>query len=1016
MIHLHNHSIYSVGDSLITPEELAKIGDVVAITDHGTLSGVLRFQKAAKKAKIKPIFGMEAYHSYDGRIYHLTLLCQDIVGYRNLIHLNSFAYKNNQVDNLPCITYEMLRGKSDGLICLTGDIASALGMSILNEDNGELKYHLSKLRQLFGDRLYFQSIPNNIKEYNKINLLINKLSEKTGIKVAEVSDSHYLRPEDSYIHSVLKADNMMKIIDVDLKHNIDDFYPRFSNSVCEEIASRCDLEIPTGKIYMPNFPIPERFDKPIDYLAEISLLGLVDRLNGDIPDDYRSRLEYELSVIHGMGYEGYFLIVSDFVRFAHENKIPVGPGRGSGAGSIVAWALGITNIDPILYGLLFERFLNPERISLPDIDIDFCYLRRDEIVGYLRSKYGEESVAYIGTFSKLKAKAAWKSAARALGVAMFEQDEFAKTLPVFKALTEEDQKSLSELVDTDVIREYLKDRPHLVNAVDVACRLEGPFRSRSKHAAGIVLSDGKIEDYVPIFTGKDGEIITDFDMKDVEAAGLVKFDLLGLKELSIIDMACRLAGIDINKIPIDDDDTFRLISSGNTLGIFQIKSRGMQELMKALQPTEIEDIIAAVALYRPGPMGSGMLDVYTDCRNGIRKPTYLHEDLEPILARTYGVLLYQEQVMEIARVIAGFTLGEADSLRRAVGKKIPSEMAKYKDAFIGGVTSKGYEEELGEKLFELISFFASYGFNKSHSAAYGMITYQTAYLKTHFPAEFLASQIFIRNSDIEEVASFIYEAKAMGLTVLPPDVNTSPATTTGEDGVIYLGYETIKGISKDIRHTISDNKPYADINDFVMKTKCSKRDIDALTESGSLDSIIGVDSLDEALSARANVSGNIKETLKHSRAKSTKSVEDLIRKVKPKPAKPWSRREALDKEFERIGYYRSGHPADPYLEKVYRRYGCTPVINWKSETSIFFTCGIIKDIRVHLYYKDEEEKRMAWVTISDPTGEMEMTCFHSQFIDFEPALRSGGVFLFKIKRDYFNGGDSAILQNLEKVD
>ena len=1014
MNHLHNHTIYSVGDSLITPEELSKAGDVVAITDHGTLSGVLRFQKACKKNGTKPIFGMEAYHSYNNKVYHMTLLCQDMTGYRNLMKLNSWAYKVNQIDGLPCINYEILKKHNDGLICLTGDIASSVGLSILFNDKKELMYHIKKLTSIFNDRLYFQSMPNDIREYRYLSDKISELGDILKIKVVETSDSHYMKPDDSYIHAVLKADSMMKLIESMVEHNIDDFYPRFDNDVSKEIADRCNLEIPTGKTYMPDFEIPEGFNDPKEYLRYLSIEGLKDRI-GEIPLNYMERLDYELEVITNMGYEGYFLIVSDFVKFAHDNDIMVGPGRGSGAGSIVAWSLGITNLDPIHYGLLFERFLNPDRISLPDIDIDFCYLRRDEIVSYLRRKYGDESVAYIGTFTKLKAKAAWKAAARALGVSMFEQDEFSKVLPVFKALTEEDQKSLAELVDTDVVRDYLDERPHLVNAVDVACRLEGPFRSRSKHAAGIVLSSGCIEDYVPIFTGKEGEIITDFDMKDVEAAGLVKFDLLGLKELSIIDMACKLSNININKIPLDCEDTFKLISSGRTLGIFQIKSRGMQDLMKNLQPSELEDIIAAVALYRPGPMGSGMLDVYAECRHGVREIQYLHPDLEPILKRTYGVLLYQEQVMEIARVIAGFTLGEADSLRRAVGKKIPSEMAKYKDSFISGCVNGGYESELGDKLFELISYFASYGFNKSHSAAYGLITYQTAYLKQHFTAEFLASQIFIRNSDIEEVAAFIHEAKSFGLKVIPPDVNVSPQSTTGKDDTIWLGYETIKGVGKDKHSVISENKPYLNINDFVMRTKCSKRDIDALLEAGALDSIIGASNFDEALHKRSEVYDNIKETLKQSRARSTKTVEDLIRKVVLVKSKPWSRRYALDKEFDRIGYFRSGHPVDPYVYESSALYDCVPVVSWKNESSLFNICGIIKDIRIHTYYKDEEERRMAWVTISDPTGEMEVTCFHKTLLSVETLLRSGAILIMTIKKDYFKGADSAILNEVEPI-
>lgn len=1001
MIHLHNHSIYSIGSSLNSCQDIAESCEVSAITDKNVLSGVLKFQKECKRRGKKPIFGLDATLGYDNRMYNITLLAMSLSGYKNMVKLSSLSFEHLE----PHFTYATLKEYADDIICMTGDAGGPVSMSILDRDIRSAVFHINALKGIFGDRLYFELIDHGFPEQKFINKVLLKMSAKFDVKCVKTNDTRYQTEDDAYKHAILMADSMNKRLDPKwaLYHGLTAacFIDLGENPNAEEISDRCNVEIPTGKIFLPHFPIPEGFDNEDEYLRHLVFKGFSMR---GLPHnaEYIERANHELDIIKSMGFASYFLIVQDYVRFALDSRIPVGPGRGSGAGSLVAYLLYITNLDPIKFDLLFERFLNPERVSMPDFDIDFCVERREEVIEYLKRKYGERSVGFIGTFTKVRAKSAWKMVARAYGVPPWEQEAFSKVLPEDKSLTEEGKKSLRELVSADVVQEYLESNPHLKSIVEVSCELEGPYRSSSKHPAGVILADGEITDFVPMMVDKNGYKISQFDYKDVEKSGLLKFDFLGLNNLSIIRYCEEIIGngFDINNIPLDDKKAFELISSGNVMGVFQIESSGMKSLAMNLKPDCLDDIIAMVALYRPGPLGSGMVEDYIDVKHGRSTAKYPHQDLEEILEPTNGVIVYQEQVMKIAQKIAGYSLGEADLLRRAMGKKVPSEMAKQKDKFVSGAIDSGYTSEFADELFDLVEKFASYGFNRSHSAAYGMIAYQTAYLKANYTPEYMAALINGSIKKTDKLAKYIKDTIRMGVPVEFTDVNNSPVKTTAADGVVFLGLNTIKGMSDGVAEKMVKKRPHSSLERFIVDCKFSKKACDLMIKSGSMDELLDGDYFPDI---RARGCALVPEAIKLSKRKDRTKVEMLFSKDAKSEAptvEAWSRRRALEEEMTTLGYYRSGHPVGEMGLEL-SLYGVRSIDTW-SEYEATRVSGVVHDIRVHVIYdEDGSERRMAWVTISDPTGSMEVTFFSSIFEEVETVLRSGDPIVIEIERDRY---------------
>src|SRR5688572_4377351 len=837
--HLHLHTQYSLLDGAIRVKDLfpkvQELGmDTVAVTDHGNMFGAIDLYTEAKAAGVKLIFGCETYVAATDRTdrtnrrnYHLILLAKDDAGYKNLSYLNSMGYLEGFYYN-PRIDKQILREHSQGLIglsaCLGGEVAQTLEKHGRTQAEEVAKEYASIFSP--GD-FYLELMPTKTPEQQQLNDELRQMGPKLGIPLVATNDCHYVNRADAAAHEVLMAIQTGKSLKEEkrLKHAVDSYYlksPSEMNadfsSVPEalenslKIAAQCNVKLDLGNTFLPTYKVPDGHDLD-SYIAHVVDQGLEQRFKRFAvlgrhfdPDAYRERARTELAVIQSMKFSGYFLIVWDFINWAKQNGIPVGPGRGSGAGSLVAYAMGITDIDPIEFKLLFERFLNPERVSMPDFDVDFCMNRRDEVIKYVQGKYGEDRVGQIATFHQLKARGVIRDIARVMDIPFAEADKLAKLVP--EPVQGKTPPVREAIEQTPELKQLYNDSPLHRELLDIAAALEGLNRHAGMHAAGVVIAERPLWEYVPCFRGQNDEIVTQFAMKEVEKAGLVKFDFLGLKTLTVIQTALRLINqqrppddpLDIDRIPKNDADVFKMISRGDTTGVFQLESSGFREMLKKLKPDCLEDIVAAGALYRPGPLEGGMVDQYIDVKHGRKKVEYPHPWLEPVLADTYGVIVYQEQVMQIAQVLGGYSLGGADLLRRAMGKKKPEEMQKQKELFLSGAKAKGIDSKIADTVFELMAFFAGYGFNRSHSAAYGWITYQTAYLKAHYPHEFMAGLMSCDADNIDNVVKFIAEARAMGLVVERPDINESllDFTVTASAGaqakVIRFGLGAVKGV------------------------------------------------------------------------------------------------------------------------------------------------------------------------------------------------------------------------------
>ena len=983
-VHLHCHTEYSLLDGANKVDKLfERIKSLkqpaVAMTDHGNMFGAVEFYREAMSHGVKPIIGCEIYVAPTSRFEkkgvdkgpkeynnHLILLAMNKEGYRNLCKLVSLGYMEGFYYK-PRIDKELLKELNGGLIalsaCLQGEVSQALSGGNIERAKAAAESYLS----MFDDRYYIEIQDNKLPEQEKVNRLLIELAKNLSVPIVATNDCHYGERADYHAHDVLLCVQTGKTINEEnrLKFETDEAYVKSAEEMKQgfdycpeavertlEIADRCNLEMEFGKYHFPTFAPPKEISLE-DYLDELARSGLEERLHG-VTDAatrkaYEDRLNYELDVIKRMQFPGYFLVVADFINYAKRNGIPVGPGRGSSAGSLVAYALKITDLDPIRHVLLFERFLNPERRSMPDIDVDFCIRGRAQVIQYVKDKYGADRVAQIATFGTLKAKAAIRDVGRALGFSFAETDAIAKLIPAPKQgfdypLTEsiKMEPRLQELIKTD---------PRIKTLVDHALRLEGLVRHASTHAAGVVLSNLPLVDHLPLFVDKEGGIVTQFDMSCVEKIGLVKFDFLGLKTLTLLHDCVKLiqmtqgVKVDLERLPLDDKKTYQLLCNGNTTGVFQLESTGIREMTVKIRPNCFEDLVAILALYRPGPLDSGMAEEYIKRKNGREKNKYLHPLSEPILKDTYGVIVYQEQVMQIAQVLGGYSMGDADILRRAMGKKDPEEMAAQRERFVEGAKKKKIDPQKATEIFDQMEIFARYGFNKSHSAAYALVSYQTAYLKTHYPVEFMAALMTWEMGDTDKVIKNLAECREKGIEVLAPDVNESRSDFTPVGGKIRFGLTAVKNVGEKAVEVILESREkdgaFESLFDFCRRvdlTAVNRRVIESLIKCGAFDStnvsrarMMAV--LDETMRAgqifqRDEESNQIDIfAMLGAPAKGSKKPGDIYPQVDE-----WSTHESLAFEKEALGFYITGHPLDKY-DNVIKKISSRTIAELKEKAS-----------------------------------------------------------------------------------
>ncbi|HEU0029375.1 MAG TPA: DNA polymerase III subunit alpha [Kofleriaceae bacterium] len=1066
--HLHVHTQYSLLDGAIRVKDLFKktheLGmDTVAVTDHGNMFGAIDLYSEAKAAGTKLIFGCETYVAAtdrhdrtNRRNYHLILLAKDDVGYKNLTYLNSMGYLEGFYYN-PRIDKTILRAHSEGLIglsaCLGGEIAQTLEKNGVAAAEETAKEYASMFAP--GD-FFLELMPTPTPEQSTLNGELVRMGRKLGIPLVATNDCHYVSRTDAQAHDVLMAIQTGKSLKDEkrLKHVVDSYYLKSPSEMdvhfkdvpealenTLEIAKRCNVKLKLDQTYLPKYKVPD--GETLDtYMEKIVAQGLERRFKefsergvAFEPDRYRERCKTELAVIQKMGFSGYFLIVWDFINWAKEHGIPVGPGRGSGAGSAVAWAMRITDIDPLEFKLLFERFLNPERVSMPDFDVDFCMNRRGEVIKYVQEKYGKEQVGQIATFHQLKARGVIRDIARAMEIPFGEADKLAKLVP--EPVAGKSPPVREAIEQTPELKQLYNESPLHRELLDLAASLEGLNRNAGMHAAGVVIAERPLWEYVPCFRGQNDEIVTQFAMKEVEKAGLVKFDFLGLKTLTVIQTASRLINqqrppddpLDIDTIRKDDADVYKMISRGDTTGVFQLESSGFREILKKLKPDCLEDIVAAVALYRPGPLEGGMVDDFIDRKHGRKKVEYPHPWLEQVLADTYGVIVYQEQVMQIAQVLGGYSLGGADLLRRAMGKKKPEEMAKQKELFLAGAKQKNVDPKIADQVFELMAFFAGYGFNRSHSAAYGWITYQTAYLKHHYPHEFMAGLMSCDADNIDNIVKFIAEARSMGLVVERPDINESlqdfsvtPRADALGGKVIRFGLGAVKGVGVtaveailEARASEGTFKSIYELCRRVDTQKCNRRVLEQLIKSGALDGLPGEDgkprhraqllaALDAALE-RGAAEQRDRRSGQTSLFGLLAGPSPLSPTAAPMPGQgetypdvePWSPKQLLAFEKEALGFYVSGHPLDRYRGDL-QRYATATTSDFPAgrkgvgDASIG---GIVSQYREMITKKGD---KMARFMLEDAEGTLEVIAFPKTFekvrhvlVSDEPILCSGAV-------------------------
>ena len=1041
---LHLHTEYSLLDGSIKIDELVQVASeyrmpAVAITDHGNLFGAIEFYKKVSKAGIKPIIGCELYVAPTSRFekkgsgageasFHLILLARDNAGYRNLVNLVTRAYTEGFYYK-PRIDKDLLAQYSGGLICLTSCLKGEIPYYLNKDMIDKARQSALEYKHILGPENFFLELQDNgLSAQEKVNKKLVSLADELHIGVVATNDCHYLRKDDARAHDVLLCIQTGKTVhDIDrLRLETEEFYFKSPEDMknafkdlpsairsTREIAERCNVEFTLGSVLLPTYKT-ETGLSPEAFLRNLALKGLQEKFGPDPPKLYQERLQTELSIIMKMHYASYFLIVWDFISFARKKGIPVGPGRGSAAGSLVAYCLDITEIDPIRYNLLFERFLNPERISMPDIDVDFCKDKRNEVISYVSEKYGHDHVAQIITFGTMAAKAAIRDVGRALDIPYSEVDKIAKLVPstlnitIAEALKEEPQ--LKELYDTN---------PKVKDVLDIAMRLEGLCRHASTHAAGVVISPDPLTDYTPLYKNPtDGTITTQFDMFAVEDIGLLKFDFLGLKTLTVIEktigyIEAEGTGFSLKDIPLEDPDTYRLLSSAQTTGVFQLESSGMRDLLVKMQPSKFEDLIALVSLYRPGPLGSGMVDDFIKRKRGIIPVKYELPQLEEILNETHGVILYQEQVMRIANRLAGFTLGQADILRKAMGKKKPEEMERQKEAFISGASAHGITEKKAQRIYDLMAFFAGYGFNKSHSAAYAYLTYQTAFLKCHFPIAFMAATLSADMDSTEKIVKSISECRSMEINILPPDINESGSEFKVIGNAIRFGLEAVKGVGSAAIESILEMRakdgPFKSLNEFLQRTdskKVNRKVIESLVKAGAFD-LLGVH--------RAEGMDLIERPNGLTGAPSLFGQQDFFSSGAKSETEKWNEMELLRYEKEALGFYISGHPLAKYRysidSKGSRRIREIEEIPDKHEVQVAGIIGGLKRIKT----KGKVET-MAYLALEDEEGTMEVLVFPDLYKNVAALLSKERLVMVKGTIDKTEKGVKLIAREVYGLD
>jgi DNA polymerase-3 subunit alpha len=1047
-VHLHLHTQYSLLDGACQLDRLiAKAKEyrmpALAITDHGNLFGAVDFYAQASKEGIKPIIGCEVYMAPGSRFErtpqdgqyeganHITLLCRDLVGYKNLIklvtagYLEGFYYK-------PRIDRELFAQHGQGLVVLSGCLNSEVGHALVDKDEAKAAQIAKFYLDAVGKENYYLEIQDHgLEDQRTMTRGVLPLAKRLGIPVVASNDVHYLNASDHKAHEVLLCVQTGKTLrDADRwRFSSQQFYlksPLEMQALFSEvpealrntiaIAERCNLELTFGKIRLPKYAVPDGYTLD-SYLRKLAEEGLRKRY-GEPDAEALDRLNRELEVIKKMGFAGYFLVVWDFISYARSRGIPVGPGRGSAAGSLVAYSLAITNIDPLRYGLLFERFLNPERISMPDMDIDFCDERRDEVIAYVRNKYGAENVAQIITFGTLGAKAVIRDVARAMGMTYAEGDKIAKMVPNTLNI------SLDEAIkDSAPLKQAIEKQPGVAELIETAKVLEGLTRHASTHAAGVVISSEPLTEHVPLYKGAKGEITTQYAMTAIEKIGLLKMDFLGLRTLSVIANSVKLieqsrrVTVDLERIPHDDAAAFHLLGEAKTFGVFQLESSGMRDLLRQLHPGRIEDVVALVAMYRPGPMEQ--IPKFIERKHGRTKVEYEHPLMEAILKETYGIMVYQEQVMRIASDLAGFTMGEADILRRAMGKKSPELMAEQRKKFVDGALARGVSEKKADKIFSLMEQFAGYGFNKSHAAAYAIIAYQTAYLKANYPVEFMAALLTSETSDTDKIVKYIEECRAMGIQVLPPDVNESSSDFTVVGDKIRFGLVAVKNVGETAIHSIlaarTGEGRFRDLFDFCERVDLrlvNKRVVEALTKCGAFDSLGArraqlMAVLDKAMEAAAST--------QRDRARGQGSLLDVLSPTgtarRPSPAMPdlpeWDRLQLLATEKETLGFYITGHPLAEY-RGLLAKYATTPAeelstLQDKATVRVGAIVTAVKEIST------KSGDRMAFVTLEDLTGSIEAVVFPDVYRSSMLHLAKDSAVLVKGQVDLAEDGAAKLL-------
>ena len=1056
-VHLRVHTEFSSVDGLVQIKPLMDsllkgAMNAVAITDFCNLFATVKFFQAAIAKGIKPIIGCDLpCHVIEkpDEISSLVLLCQTPEGYRHLTCLVSKAYQEGQHQGQPRIQYAWIKEHSEGLIALSGGRTGMIGRLLLADDEPAAYEWAKTWMAIFPGRFYLEIQRTGRADEAIYNERVVRMAEALELPLVATNDVRFLHKDDFEAHEArvcihdgyalsdrrrhkLYSEEQYLRSATEMEALFSDLPQALQNSV--EISKRCTVKLDLGHNYLPNFPTPDGSSIET-YLSHLAMQGLDARLkkiHREAPADrdvYDQRLQIELRVINSMGFAGYFLIVADFIQWAKQNGVPVGPGRGSGAGSLVAYVLNITDLDPLQYELLFERFLNPERVSMPDFDIDFCMEGRDRVIEYVAEKYGRQSVSQIITFGTMAAKAVIRDVGRVLSHPYGFVDKLAKLIPFEIGITL--KKALEQ--EEELKRRY-QDEDDVKELLDLAQKLEGITRNAGKHAGGVVIAPSQLTDFTAIYCEQGStQLVSQFDKDDVEAAGLVKFDFLGLRTLTIINWALitvnhqrqgtDLPPIDISEIPTDDQPSFDLLKACQTTAVFQLESRGMKELIHRLQPDCFEEIIALVALFRPGPLQSGMVDDFIDRKHGRAKVEYPHPDLEPILKPTYGVILYQEQVMQIAQVLANYTLGAADLLRRAMGKKKPEEMAEQRTIFTEGAAARGVDAAVATNIFDLMEKFAGYGFNKSHSAAYALVAYQTAWLKAHFPAAFMAAVMSADMDNTDKVVIFIHECRRMKLQVLPPSINRSQFQFTVHDNnTIIYGLGALKGVGEsaiecivDDRHAHGEYNSLFSICQRLDMRKVNRRVLEALIKSGALDDwgverAVLFSSIDKAI----QVGTKFHQNQSSGQTDLFAFLDDAVEVDEYIQSRAWRTKERLDGEKETLGLYLTGHPADAYLQELSGFVQPIAKLNPKKNKRATI-CGLVNSIRRLL---TKRGKKLVIIGMEDTSGSLDIVVFSEVFDPQQEHVLVGKMLVIEgeLGQDDYTGGTKMAATALYSLD